>query len=67
MARILRTAAQTLQYNVPSIDAIQEFSVLRSLYPAESGRSAGGQVNVITKAVQASSTVTCMSSSVTIG
>src|SRR5205807_3234101 len=33
----------------PSVDAIQEFAVLRSLYPAESGRSAGGQVNVVTK------------------
>jgi hypothetical protein len=33
----------------PSVDAIQEFSLLRSLYPAESGRSSGGQVNVVTK------------------
>jgi hypothetical protein len=43
-----RGANLTVQ-TYPSIDAIQEFSVLRSLYPAESGRSAGGQVNVITK------------------
>jgi hypothetical protein len=34
----------------PSVDAIGEFKVLRSLYPAESGRSSGGQVNVITRA-----------------
>lgn len=33
----------------PSIDSIGEFRVLRSLYPAESGNSGGGQVNVITR------------------
>ncbi len=33
----------------PNIDSIGEFKVLRSLYPAESGRSGGGQVNVITR------------------
>ncbi|MER3427261.1 MAG: adenylyl cyclase [Pyrinomonas sp.] len=33
----------------PSVDAIGEFKVLRSLYPAESGRSGGGQVNVVTR------------------
>lgn len=33
----------------PNIDSIGEFRVLRSLYPAESGRSGGGQVNVITR------------------
>src|SRR5262249_14921150 len=33
----------------PSVDTIGEFKVLRSLYPAESGRSGGGQVNVITR------------------
>jgi hypothetical protein len=33
----------------PSIDSIGEFKVLRSLYPAESGRSGGGQVNVVTR------------------
>ena len=43
-----RGANLTVQ-TYPSVDAIQEFSVLRSLYPAESGRSSGGQVNVITK------------------
>jgi hypothetical protein len=43
-----RGANLTVQ-TYPSVDAIAEFSVLRSLYPAESGRSAGGQVNVITK------------------
>ncbi len=32
----------------PSVDSIGEFKVLRSLYPAESGRSGGGQVNIIT-------------------
>jgi len=33
----------------PSVDSISEFRVLRSLYPAESGRSGGGQVNVVTR------------------
>lgn len=43
-----RGANLTIQ-TYPSVDAIAEFTVLRSLYPAESGRSAGGQVNVVTK------------------
>ncbi len=43
-----RGANLTVQ-TYPSVDAIAEFSLLRSLYPAESGRSSGGQVNVITK------------------
>ncbi|MBV9215934.1 MAG: hypothetical protein JO053_07125, partial [Acidobacteria bacterium] len=33
----------------PSVDSIGEFRVLRSLYPAESGTSAGGQINVVTR------------------
>jgi hypothetical protein len=33
----------------PSVDSIGEFRVLRSLYPAESGNSGGGQVNVVTR------------------
>jgi hypothetical protein len=33
----------------PSVDAIGEFKVLRGLYGAESGRSGGGQVSVITR------------------
>ncbi len=33
----------------PSVDSIGEFRVLRSLYPAESGNSGGGQINVVTK------------------
>ena len=33
----------------PSIDAIAEFRVVRGAYDAESGRSAGAQVNVITR------------------
>ncbi|HEX8197035.1 MAG TPA: carboxypeptidase regulatory-like domain-containing protein [Pyrinomonadaceae bacterium] len=33
----------------PSVDSIGEFKVLRSLYPAEAGRSGGGQVNVVTR------------------
>jgi hypothetical protein len=38
----------TLQ-TYPSVDSIGEFRVLRSLYPAESGNSGGGQVNVVTR------------------
>jgi carboxypeptidase family protein len=33
----------------PSIDAISEFRVVRGVYDAESGRSGGAQVNVITR------------------
>ena len=33
----------------PSIDSISEFRVVRGVYDAESGRSASGQVNVITR------------------
>ena len=33
----------------PSVDSIGEFAVLRSLYPAEAGRSGGGQVNIVTR------------------
>ncbi len=33
----------------PSVDSIGEFRVLRSLYPAETGNSGGGQVNIITR------------------
>jgi hypothetical protein len=33
----------------PSVDAIGEFRVVRGVYDAESGRSAGAQVNVITR------------------
>jgi Carboxypeptidase regulatory-like domain/TonB-dependent Receptor Plug Domain len=35
--------------NYPSVDAIDEFRVLRGQYSAEFGRNAGGMVNVITK------------------
>ncbi|HUR99882.1 MAG TPA: carboxypeptidase regulatory-like domain-containing protein [Pyrinomonadaceae bacterium] len=33
----------------PSVDSIGEFKILRSMYPAESGRSGGGQVNIVTR------------------
>jgi hypothetical protein len=33
----------------PSVDAIEEFRVVRGVYDAESGRSAGAQINVITR------------------
>lgn len=35
--------------NMPSVDAIQEFTLERSMYDASFGRSAGGQVLVATK------------------
>lgn len=33
----------------PSVDSIGEVKILRSLYPAESGRSGGGQINIVTR------------------
>jgi hypothetical protein len=33
----------------PSVDSISEFKINRSLFPAESGRSGGGQINVVTR------------------
>ncbi|MEJ2008556.1 MAG: carboxypeptidase regulatory-like domain-containing protein [Acidobacteriota bacterium] len=35
--------------NVPSVDALSEFTLARSTYDAQYGRSGGGQVNVVTK------------------
>jgi hypothetical protein len=35
--------------NYPSIDAIEEVRVVRSAYSSEFGRSAGGQVNIVTR------------------
>lgn len=35
--------------NVPSVDALSEFTLERSTYDAQYGRSGGGQVNVATK------------------
>jgi hypothetical protein len=33
----------------PSVDSIAEFSVKRSLFTADSGRSGGGQINIVTR------------------
>lgn len=38
--------------NYPSIDAVEEFKVLRGNYNAEYGRSSGGQINVVTRSGQ---------------
>src|SRR5713101_7662399 len=35
--------------NFPSVDAIAEFKVLRSLYSPEFGRGAGGEVDIVTR------------------
>ena len=44
--------------NFPSVDALSEFKIQRSTYSSEFGRSAGGQINIITNRAQASSTAT---------
>src|SRR5438876_8971360 len=43
-----RGANLTIQ-NYPSVESIGEFQISRSLFPAESGRSGGGQINVVTR------------------
>jgi hypothetical protein len=43
-----RGSNQTLQ-TYPSVDAIAQFKVERSLYTADSGRAGGGQINVVTR------------------
>ena len=49
-ARTSPTAVRTSRFRlIPSVDSIAQFTVLRSLYPAESGGSGGGQVNVVTR------------------
>ena len=35
--------------NYPSVDAIEEIRIVRSAYSAEFGRSAGGQMNIVTR------------------
>lgn len=40
-------SSETLDY--PSVDAVDQVSVLRGNYNAEYGRSAGGQVNLVTR------------------
>jgi len=35
--------------NYPSIDALQEFKILRSNYLPEQGRSSGGEINLVTR------------------
>jgi hypothetical protein len=43
------SGSNTTLLNVPSVDAIQEFTLQRSAYDAQYGRSGGGQVVVATK------------------
>jgi hypothetical protein len=43
------SGSNTTLLNVPSVDAIQEFTLQRSTYDAQYGRSGGGQVVVATK------------------
>jgi len=45
----LDRGANTTLINTPSIDAIQEFKVIRGVYSAEYGRNASSQINVITR------------------
>jgi Carboxypeptidase regulatory-like domain len=43
------TGSNSTLLNVPSVDALSEFTLERSTYDAQYGRSGGGQVNVVTK------------------
>ena len=43
------TGSNLTLLNVPSVDALQEFTLERGTYDAQYGRSGGGQVNVVTK------------------
>jgi hypothetical protein len=43
------TGSNATLLNVPSVDALQEFTLERGTYDAQYGRSGGGQVNVVTK------------------
>ena len=43
-----RGSNQTLQ-SFPSVDAVQQFKVERSLYTADTGRAGGAQINVVTR------------------
>lgn len=48
-ADINDSGSNTTLLNVPSVDAIQEFTMQRSTYDAQFGRSGGGQIVVATK------------------
>ncbi len=48
-ADINDSGSNTTLLNVPSVDALDEFTLERSTYDAQYGRSGGGQVNVVTK------------------
>jgi hypothetical protein len=43
------TGSNATLLNVPSVDALSEFTLERGTYDAQYGRSGGGQVNVVTK------------------
>jgi outer membrane receptor protein involved in Fe transport len=48
-ADINDTGSNSTLLNVPSVDALSEFTLERSTYDAQYGRSGGGQINVVTK------------------
>jgi hypothetical protein len=48
-ADINDSGSNTTLLNVPSVDALEEFTLERSTYDAQYGRSGGGQVDVVTK------------------
>ena len=47
MASTTTTCSSTALVVSPSLDAVQEFTLLQNTYDAEHGRSAGAQVNIV--------------------
>jgi hypothetical protein len=64
-ARNVDTGSNLTLLTVPSVDAIQEFTVLTSNYAPEFGRNGGGVINVVTARARTTSMARSTSSSAT--